>query len=161
MQLLNVNLVMKHVKRYYEPTESSLKVVDEDFEVQELRDSNNINKVIFISYMFKTFKQINIILVLSFVTGILFYIVSDIARGYNDVDFITVFHLHEMDVSKVVLILTYFSFTSLSTIGLGDFHPKNSTERIFISVTLLLGVSTFSYIMGNFSTILSKFKKLD
>jgi hypothetical protein len=51
-----------------------------DADYEDFMDSNNISQVIFISYMFKTFKQINIILVLSFVFGILFYIVADIAR---------------------------------------------------------------------------------
>ena len=47
-----------------------------------------------------------------------------------------------------MLIFFYFSFTSLTTIGLGDFTPRSNAERIFIAIGLLFGVSVFSYIMG-------------
>jgi len=50
--------------------------------------------------------------------------------------------------------MTYFSFTSLSTVGFGDFHPRGNLERIYISFVLLIGVSVFSYIMGNFIEII-------
>lgn len=42
----------------------------------------------------------------------------------------------------------YFTFTTLSTVGFGDYYPKNDIERLFGSFVLLGGVATFSYIMG-------------
>lgn len=59
------------------------------------------------------------------------------------------------------MILQYFSFTSLSTVGLGDYTPKSNTERIFISFSLLFGVAIFSIVMANFIEILTKFKAFD
>jgi hypothetical protein len=50
--------------------------------------------------------------------------------------------------------MVYFAFTSLSTVGFGDFNPRSNVERLFTSVVLLLGVSVFSYIMGNFIEII-------
>ena len=47
-----------------------------------------------------------------------------------------------------MLIIFYFSFTSLTTIGLGDYTPRSNAERIYIAFGLLFGVSIFSYIMG-------------
>ena len=35
----------------------------------------------------------------------------------------------------------YFAFTTLSTIGLGDYHPKSDSERLFGSFLLLFGVA--------------------
>jgi len=53
----------------------------------------------------------------------------------------------------------YFAFTSLSTVGFGDFHPRSNAERLFGAFILLFGVAIFSYIMGNFIEILQQFKK--
>jgi voltage-gated potassium channel len=41
----------------------------------------------------------------------------------------------------------YFSFTSLSTVGFGDYYPVSNIERITGSMILLGGVVCFSYIM--------------
>mmetsp|Transcript_26419 Transcript_26419/g.40334 ORF Transcript_26419/g.40334 Transcript_26419/m.40334 type:complete len:161 (-) Transcript_26419:1043-1525(-) len=53
----------------------------------------------------------------------------------------------------------YFAFTSLSTVGFGDFHPRSNVERLVGAFILLFGVAIFSYIMGNFIDILQQFKK--
>ena len=50
--------------------------------------------------------------------------------------------------------MTYFSFTSLSTVGLGDFNPRSDYERLIISLILMFGVAVFSYVMGNFIEII-------
>jgi hypothetical protein len=51
---------------------------------------------------------------------------------------------------KNTIVMTYFFFTSLSTIGFGDYHPRSNFERYFGAYILLFGVAIFSYIMGNF-----------
>lgn len=68
---------------------------------------------------------------------------------------------NNMDQYSEVLTLkaTYFGFTSLSTIGLGDFHPRNDSERIFATVTLMFGVGVFSIIMGEYINMLSEYSK--
>ena len=53
----------------------------------------------------------------------------------------------------------YFAFTSLSTVGFGDFHPRSNSERLVGAFILLFGVAIFSYIMGNFIEILQQFKE--
>jgi len=50
--------------------------------------------------------------------------------------------------------MAYFSFTTLSTVGFGDYHPTSSGERLVMVVVMLLGVMVFSYIMGLFTEIL-------
>jgi hypothetical protein len=60
---------------------------------------------------------------------------------------------------EALIIATYFAFTSLSTVGLGDFHPRGNIERVCTGFMLLFGVAIFSYIMGNFIEILSEFKE--
>ena len=51
------------------------------------------------------------------------------------------------------LAILYFMFTTLSSVGFGDYHPKNSYERAFTAFILLTGVTIFSYLMGNFIEI--------
>lgn len=60
-----------------------------------------------------------------------------------------------------MLISLYFSFTTLSTVGFGDYHPKNNPERIFCAIILLSGVMIFSYIMGNFLVMLNTYKVMN
>lgn len=52
----------------------------------------------------------------------------------------------------------YFSFTTLTTVGYGDFHPVSNTEILVWSFVLLFGVTVFSFIMGNFIEMLMNFK---
>ena len=57
-------------------------------------------------------------------------------------------------------IVVYFMFTTLSTVGFGDFNPKSEIERAIMTFILLIGVATFSYIMSQFISILLDFQKL-
>jgi hypothetical protein len=55
--------------------------------------------------------------------------------------------------------LVYFSFTSLTTVGFGDFNPRSNLERLFIAFGLLFGVMIFSLIMGNYIEIIESYKE--
>lgn len=57
-----------------------------------------------------------------------------------------------------MVIAVYFSFTSLSTVGFGDFHPKSDLERALGSIMLMLGVSIFSMAMGRFIEMVEQIK---
>lgn len=59
-----------------------------------------------------------------------------------------------------MVISQYYAFTSLSTVGFGDFHPKSNFERIICSVILLFGVMIFSYIIGVFNKMVDDFKSM-
>ena len=57
--------------------------------------------------------------------------------------------------------ILYFAFTSLSTVGFGDIHPKSDIERLLVAAILLIGVAVFSYIMGTFISILDQHTNLN
>lgn len=57
-----------------------------------------------------------------------------------------------------MIIVVYFAFTTLATVGYGDFHAVSDVERVVCSIILLFGVAVFSFIMGNFIEILLSFK---
>lgn len=54
------------------------------------------------------------------------------------------------------LLAIYYAFTSLSTVGFGDYNPKSNIERVLCAFILMFGVSIFSYIMGIFIEILGE-----
>ena len=67
----------------------------------------------------------------------------------------------DMLPTEKTVLLMYFAFTSLSTVGFGDFHPISEYESIFCALILLLGVSIFSYIMGEINEILTQYQALE
>ena len=48
----------------------------------------------------------------------------------------------------------YFAFTSLSTVGFGDYHPYSNEERLFCAFILLSGVLIFSFLMDYFLNVI-------
>ena len=48
-------------------------------------------------------------------------------------------------------------FTSLSTVGFGDYNPRSNHERLLCIVILLFGVSIFSYVMSAFMEIVDQY----
>ena len=90
--------------------------------------------------------------------GILWFIYSDrINEHLIETDQDTFFKRFDInDKSPLVcsLVMMYYFFTTLSTIGFGDYYPVSDLERIANIPIFLFGVMVFSYIMGNFSTIL-------
>ena len=51
----------------------------------------------------------------------------------------------------------YYSFTTLSTVGFGDYYPISNGERLIMVAIMVLGIMCFSYIMGLFNEILNIF----
>jgi hypothetical protein len=82
---------------------------------------------------------------------------TDSATGF----FEPCYSLQNKTLREQVVIMLYFSFTSLSTVGFGDYNPKSNIERIFIAFSLMFGVAIFSLMMGNFIDILTEFKEFD
>lgn len=59
-----------------------------------------------------------------------------------------------------MIISVYFAFTSLSTVGFGDYHPRTNSERIFCTIILLFGVIIFTLVMENFAYVLYSFNTI-
>lgn len=55
----------------------------------------------------------------------------------------------------------YFAFTSLSTVGFGDFCPISTSERVLGVVMLMFGVSIFSICMNNFNEMIANIKEFN
>lgn len=72
-------------------------------------------------------------------TGIL-----DMLNGYDENTFITEFGLEKG--TPIAIKLTYYGTTTLTTIGLGDFHPISNFERIVCTFYMVCGVAMFSFL---------------
>lgn len=64
--------------------------------------------------------------------------------------------LKQIPLTRKIIILIYFSFTTLSTVGLGDFHPRSSFERLLIVPAFLFGVLAQAIISGIFLEVAQK-----
>lgn len=94
--------------------------------------------------------------------------VLDIDVGFDQVDqnpnvdlyppgFLVEYGIFDNEYHHNQIVSIYFAFTSLSTVGFGDYAPRGNIERFIGSFILVLGVAIFSYIMGNFISILDEF----
>ena len=62
---------------------------------------------------------------------------------------------------EALIVYVYYSFTSLTTVGFGDFNPRSDFERVYIAFGLLFGVAIFSFIMGEFIGMISNIDQYD
>lgn len=184
IQIFDSNIFMATIQKFSQQRMERL--IREDLKLGEdtLKDHNNFNTMIFISYGVKTLKLIILIFNVSFFIGMVWLIYCEISQdiilrwrtnltleeiGHNQF-FLVEYELenypseHEaQDKSNFYKTITvmYYAFTSLSTLGFGDFIPQSDPERLLCAFILLFGVAIFSYIMGNFMDILDQFQKIN
>jgi hypothetical protein len=126
-------------------------------------DNNNIMLILVISNLQKVIKLVVFIGLVSYFMGMLWYIYckhTQVDREDEHEGFITYFKIDEMADYKKGIVVTYWAFTTLSTVGFGDYYPRSNAERLLCAFILLFGVTIFSYIMGNYILILNSLKSL-
>ena len=57
--------------------------------------------------------------------------------------------------------MTYWAFTTLSSVGFGDYYPKNTEERLLMIIIFLFSLTVFSAILGYMQDLLVHSDKLD
>jgi hypothetical protein len=80
-------------------------------------------------------------------------------ENYEDF-FMVKFKLYGNTVKENVIVAMYFAFTTLSTVGFGDYYPVSDNERALGAFILFVGVLMFSYIMGYFIKQFDSFLKV-
>ena len=124
-------------------------------------DSTFISLIVRISHTVRTVYLVSLILVVSYFLGLLWYVFCQFSKNETD-NFIAYYGIKQ-DVSnhfELTILLTYFSFTTLSTVGFGDFHPVSDSERVVAAFLLLFGVAITSYIMENLNGMISALHNL-
>ena len=62
----------------------------------------------------------------------------------------------DSSLSRKYLLSLYFTFTTMSTVGYGDLHPQAViSEQLFGCILVILGASTFGYMIANVSNVLN------
>ena len=96
----------------------------------------------YVGFALKINELLTCIFLFSYYIGIMWIVMCELHEDFiNDANykihpdiselednFITHYKLHEKSAANLVLISTYFSLTSLTTIGLGDYRPVNDLE---------------------------------
>jgi len=122
-------------------------------------DNNKIMLQISIMYGFRVLKLVVTMLIFSYFLGTLWYIFSKrTTKDREAFTFYNEYKLWENEDYENLIIVIYFAFTTLSTVGFGDFNPKSELERIITTFILLIGVAIFSFIMGDFISILMSYQ---
>ena len=105
------------------------------------------------------------ILLSIFFSGIVWVITTsfsaeeDIISGSEN--FNSVFHIEEMTATNKFIISAYFAFTTLSSCGLGDFHPISNQERLFCAFYMMFGTAVYSFIGNKFYGMADKISNFD
>ena len=163
---MNVTSIMKQIKHIYADRIRIMIENEDPLAHNKIEDNTKIETILFISFSMKTFKLVIIITIISYFLGMLWYVLCEIEldffedyfEGGDQEMFQDYFNLREKRPGDISVITTYFAFTSLSTVGFGDFNPRSDVERLACAFVLFFGVAIFSYIMGNFIGILDSFK---
>jgi len=114
-----------------------------------------------IMYGFRVFRSILTIFLLSYFLGTIWFILSkNSSVNTEDFTFYNHYKLSENTNSENLIIVLYFAFTTLSTVGFGDYSPKSELERTITAFILLIGVACFSYIMTQFIEILMNYQSV-
>lgn len=69
--------------------------------------------------------------------------------------------IKQFGLAKKSIIMIYYSFTTFSTVGLGDYHPRSDLERLVIAPTLLFGVICIAQISNEFVKIIQKIELIE
>ena len=101
-------------------------------------------------FAFKIIRVTMFIMLTSYFLGMIFFIFCQITMKNNLEEFpdgeyfITYFDMDSNSPLQQSIGMTYYAFTTLSTVGFGDLVPRSNQERCFIIMILFFGVALFS-----------------
>jgi hypothetical protein len=120
-------------------------------------------KVVFQLIMKNVYRVFRLILqtvIITYFFGAIFYLLSTSLDPKNEgKNFRTYFELEDQTPAYKMITASYFSITTLSTVGYGDLYPISNYEKIFGMFIMLMGVAFFSFIMNSFIDIISTFNQ--
>lgn len=89
------------------------------------------------------------LLTFSYFTAVFWLIICDLSHHFmdqeNQVFFIKEYNIRERTQTNQMLLVIYFIFTTLSSVGFGDMYPRNDIERVLCTLILVSGVIMFEW----------------
>ena len=103
------------------------------------------------------FLKINLMTLMSFLMACIWWYWSDLIYRYDyaDINFIKFYDFDNETKSEKIVKTMYFVFTSVLTIGYGDFLPTNIYEMGFCILFLMIWVFAFSSLMTTATNLLA------
>lgn len=167
---------MKFFKTYFK--ERTAKAIQNDPRIGEDTDVdlNRVELLLYIKLFFRIVKLMMIIFTMSYFLGQFWYIKCDIGNDFKNSEFyksvnanqdevnenyIEYFGLDKKSNPEITWIGIYYSMTTLSTVGFGDYYPRSDSERVLACFFLIFGVSIFSYQMGDILTLIESYNELN
>ena len=102
-------------------------------------------------FIYKITRLLLVLILLTYFQGCLWFLMSKSHEPTveNQTTWYINFNLetYESTLEQLVVSL-YFALTMLSTVGYGDLFPMSSLERIIGVLCMMIGVATFSLVMG-------------
>lgn len=132
-------LVLKDEKKKYDINEPN------NFIIERLMSQNYINSI-------GIALQVTGI---AYLGGIVWlYCVTHYLKNDGQENFMSHYELNQIPLLQQHIISAYFSFTTLSSTGLGDYRPFSNNERLFASLFMLFGTALYSFIQIQFGKTL-------
>lgn len=116
-------------------------------------------------YGFKIFRLFLVAIIITYFCGCLWYLIIDSfkdqgTKNENDdwivqPSFYYKFNMADKTSFDKIILSWYYSMTTLTTVGYGDFYPISHVEILVAVCFMLLGVVFFSYVMSSVIEIIN------
>jgi hypothetical protein len=108
-------------------------------------------------HSFKIVRLFMAAIIITYFCGCLWFLIISTFR--EDGSFYDYFEMEKMSVSRRIIVSWYYSMTTLTTVGYGDYFPITNTEIFMAVFYMLCGVVFFSYIMSSVIEIINNQQK--
>ena len=119
---------------------------------------------IYIRYLISFIQIFAALIFTTYVLGAFFFwwaeATEDVANPWNK-HFSDFFIMQNPTPLQEMLRSWYFLVTTLSTVGYGDYYATNMLEKSMLIFILLIGISQFSLIVGQFNGLVAEFDRMN
>ena len=116
-----------------------------------------------ISHIWDLLQELTALLFVSYSLACYWWFYSGliVRREYVQKNFIDTFNLEDYSDFSQVIIVWYFIYSSMMTVGYGDFAATNTYEMVLLIIILIIGPNWFAFTMGKALNIVKKLTEID